>query len=236
MPCKLLIILPCYNEEASLPHLLSELKSIQLPVQYHVEVVVVNDRSKDNTSRVADDYNATILDLPINLGIGGAVQSGLLYAMKNNFDLAVQMDGDGQHPPAELFKLLRCYESSGANVVIGSRFITKEGFQSSFTRRLGISYFYFLNKVFTRRNIYDSTSGFRLFDKKAIQLASLYYPDEYPEPESLVFFARAGFMVKETPVMMVRRNGGQSSIGNFASVYYCIKVTIAMLFSAIRKI
>ncbi|MGF7082859.1 glycosyltransferase family 2 protein [Mucilaginibacter sp. UYCu711] len=232
---RLLIIIPCYNEQASLPALLAELIEVKIP-GYVIIPVVVNDCSTDDTSAIARQQQIKVIDLPINLGIGGAVQSGLLYAAQYNFDLAVQMDGDGQHPPKELVKLLSCYENSNANLVIGSRFIEKEGFQSSFTRRLGIGYFYWLNKAFTGLNIYDSTSGFRLFDRKAIELASVDYPDEYPEPESLVYFAKAGFRIKETPVIMASRVGGQSSIRNFASLYYCIKVSLAMLFSAIRKI
>jgi glycosyltransferase involved in cell wall biosynthesis len=235
MPGKLLVIIPCYNEETSLPSLLTELGIIQLPDIYKMDIVVVNDCSQDNTYAVARQYHANVIDLPINLGIGGAVQSGLLYALKKNYDLAVQMDGDGQHPPKELIKLLACYESSGANLIIGSRFIDKVGFQSSFARRMGIGYFHWLNRLFTRQNIYDSTSGFRLFDAKAMKLAANYYPDEYPEPESLVFFSRSGLIIKETPVAMAERNGGKSSISSVVSLYYCIKVTLAMLFSSIRK-
>ncbi len=231
---QLLIIIPCYNEQASLPGLLAELIDIKIP-GYTLIPLVVNDCSADDTYTIAGQHQTKIIDLPINLGIGGAVQTGLLYAAQYNFDLAVQMDGDGQHPPKELIKLLNCYESTNANLVIGSRFIEKEGFQSSFSRRLGIGYFHWLNKAFTGLNIYDSTSGFRLFDRKAIELASSYYPDEYPEPESLVYFAKAGLSIKEIPVIMASRAGGQSSIRNFASLYYCIKVTLAMLFSAIRK-
>ncbi|MES2378259.1 MAG: glycosyltransferase family 2 protein [Bacteroidota bacterium] len=234
MPKKLLIIIPCYNEQASLPALLSELADLKIP-GYELIPLVINDCSTDNTYAVARHHHIKILDLPVNLGIGGAVQSGLLYASLYNFDLAVQMDGDGQHPPKELIKLLNCYESTDTNLIIGSRFIEKAGFQSSFTRRLGIGYFHWLNRVFTGFNIYDSTSGFRLFDRKAIELASVYYPDEYPEPESLVYFAKAGLSIKETPVIMASRIGGQSSIRNFSSLYYCIKVTLAMFFSAIRK-
>lgn len=235
MRYKLLIIIPCYNEEAALPALLSKLSAFQLPANYETETVVINDCSLDNTHIVARQYQATVIDLPINLGIGGAVQTGLLYALNHRFSLAMQIDGDGQHPPEELVKLLNCYETSGANLVIGSRFIDKQGFQSSFTRRLGIRYFHWLNRLFTGQDIFDSTSGFRLFDKKAIQLAASYYPDEYPEPESLVFFSRAGLIIRETPVIMKQRDGGESSIRNFASLYYCIKVTIAMFFSSIRK-
>jgi glycosyltransferase involved in cell wall biosynthesis len=233
---KLLIIIPCYNEAASLPILLPALMDQKFPEQYRVEIAVINDGSVDNTARIAAQHQTTILDIPINLGIGGAVQCGLLYAQQRNFDLAIQLDGDGQHPPQQLSKLLTCYQATGANLVIGSRFLEKEGFQSSFTRRLGIAYFGWLNKVFTGQTIFDSTSGFRLFDKKAIELAAAYYPDEYPEPESLVFFARAGLTIAETAVVMAGRAGGQSSIGKAASLYYCIKVTIAMVFSSIRKL
>ena len=236
MPVKLLVIIPCYNEQEALPGVLSGLKQLTLPADYQIEILVINDCSTDATLKVAHQHKITVIDLPINLGIGGAVQSGLIYALQNNFDLAVQMDGDGQHPPAELPKLLASYGISEANLTIGSRFITNQGFQTSAARRLGIKYFHWLNKLFTRQYIYDSTSGFRLFDRQAIKLAAEHYPDEYPEPESLVLFARAGLTITETPVLMAERNGGRSSIRNVTSLYYCIKVTIAMLFSAMRKI
>ena len=235
MKVKILVIIPCFNEQVSLPQLLTDLQMIDLPQKYQLEVAVINDCSKDKTKEVAKNSYAKLIDLPVNLGIGGAVQSGLKYALQNNFDLAVQMDGDGQHPPKELIKLLNCQENMNANLVIGSRFIEKEGFQSSFMRRLGVSYFHWLNKLFTGKNIYDSTSGFRLFDRKAIALGANYYPDDYPEPESLVVFSKAGLSILETPVIMSARNGGKSSIRNFSSLYYCVKVTMAMFYSSIRK-
>ena len=232
---KLLIIIPCYNEAISLPGLFSSLVNLQVPDSYKMEVVIVNDCSRDETKLVAKKHNIRVLDLPVNLGIGGAVQTGLKYARDNGFDLAVQMDGDGQHPPQELLKMLLCQQETKANLVIGSRFIEKQGFQSSFTRRLGINYFHWLNRMFTGTSIYDSTSGYRLFDKKALTLAAANYPDDYPEPESLIIFAKAGLTVKEQPVVMQYRQGGVSSIRNLAPLYYCIKVTIAMLFSFMRK-
>jgi len=232
---KVLIVIPCYNEEAALPLLLNEVVSLKLPDQYELTVLVVNDCSKDNTFSVAQKYDVKILDLPTNLGIGGAVQSGLKYAKRYNFDMAIQLDGDGQHPPSEIIKLLNANAIFGADLVIGSRFLNNEGFRSSFMRRLGIKYFYRLNQLLTGNNIYDSTSGFRLLAKKAIAIAAENYPDDYPEPESLVTFARAGLKIKEVPVIMSHRLGGKSSIGNFSSVYYCIKVTISMFFSFIRK-
>lgn len=230
---KTLIIIPCYNEEESIGTLLEELLEIRNSL---FDIVVINDGSIDKTAEVVRKYSVPLIDLPVNLGIGGAVQTGFKYALENDFDMAIQVDGDGQHPASEIPKLLKVYDETHANIVIGSRFITKQGFQSSALRRFGIFYLHWLNKIFTKKNIYDITSGFRLFDKKAIALAARYYPDEYPEPESLVIFAKAGFSISETPVMMKPRQGGQSSIRYFSQMYYMIKVTIAMFFSYIRKV
>ena len=235
MPGKVLIVIPCYNEEASLPSVLKELQQTVLPDNYQLDVLVVNDCSKDSTSIVARNGKAIVIDLPVNLGIGGAVQTGILYARNNGYDIAIQLDGDGQHPPKELGKLVSYHIESGANIVIGSRFLEKEGFQSSFARRLGIKYFHWVNRLMTGLHIYDSTSGFRLFDRAAIKVAAMNYPDEYPEPESLVVFSKAGLKIAEVPVVMSARLGGQSSIRHFGSLYYCIKVSLAMLFSFIRK-
>jgi glycosyltransferase involved in cell wall biosynthesis len=235
MPGKVLIVIPCYNEEASLPSVLNELQQITLPGGYQMAVLVINDFSKDDTSAIAKKSHVTVIDLPVNLGIGGAVQTGILYARDNGFDIAIQLDGDGQHPPKELAKLIGFHLQTGANVVIGSRFLEKEGFQSSFARRMGIKYFHLLNRIMTGLSIYDSTSGFRLFDRKAIAIAAVNYPDEYPEPESLVVFSKAGLKIAEVAVVMSPRLGGKSSIRHFGSLYYCIKVSLAMLFSFIRK-
>jgi len=235
MPQQLLVIIPCFNEEASIANLLKELFSLKLPETYQLNAVVVNDCSRDNTVAVASASGAIVLDLPVNLGIGGAMQTGYLYAQQHKADLTVQMDGDGQHPPSELIKLLNHYEHTKANVIIGSRFLEKEGFQSSVLRRSGIKYLHWLNKIFTGKKIYDCTSGFRMFDKKAIAIAAEDYPDEYPEPESLVMFAKKKLAIEETPVIMRERQGGVSSIRHFSQLYYMLKVTIAMFFSFIRK-
>jgi glycosyltransferase involved in cell wall biosynthesis len=232
---KILIVIPCYNEESALPTLLQEIMCLELPERFLLTPLVVNDCSKDQTVAVARANHARVLDLPNNLGIGGAVQSGIKYARNNDYDVVIQLDGDGQHPPSQIIKLLSAFEESGADVVIGSRFLNKEGFQSSFMRRMGIKYFYRLNKLLTGNSIYDSTSGFRLLGGKAIAMAAQNYPDDYPEPESLIIFSKAGLKIKEVPVVMSHRLGGTSSISSVASVYYCIKVTISMLFSFIRK-
>ena len=235
MLLRVLIVIPCYNEEASLPALLQELESLQLPPEFYKEVLVVNDCSKDSTADIARSQAVNLLNLPINLGIGGAVQSGFKYAREYNFDFAIQLDGDGQHPPSQIIRLLEAYKIQGADIVIGSRFIENEGFQSTFIRRLGISYFHWLNRIFTGKSIYDSTSGFRLLNKKAIRFAAANYPDDYPEPESLVSFTKAGFRIAETPVRMRARTGGRSSIQNTASLFYTIKVSMGIFFSFIRK-
>lgn len=235
MSKKILIIIPCYNEGNSLPLILEQLLQLRLPYHYQMEIAVVNDCSKDDTKMVASLYPVVLLDLLVNLGIGGAVQTGFLYAKQNNFDIAVQLDGDGQHPPTELHKLIEHHKKTGVNVVIGSRFLDEGGFKSSFARRIGIRYFHWLNKIMTRKSIYDSTSGFRLFDSKAIDIACAKYPDEYPEPASLVLFSKAGLSIKEVPVVMRERLAGKSSIRNFSSIYYCVKVSISMLFIFIRK-
>ena len=235
MQYKLLIIIPCYNEEASIAALLKQLLQLSLPNQFHATIAVINDCSKDSTANIVSGYPVVLLNLPVNLGIGGAMQTGYRYAFENGFDFAVQMDGDGQHPPTELHKLLEHWQQTQASVVIGSRFIVKQGYQSSFMRRGGIGYLHWLNKLLTGIHVYDSTSGFRLFDKKAIAIAAKNYPDEYPEPESIVIFSKQGLVIAETAVVMQERQGGQSSIRHFSQLYYMVKVTIAIFFSFIRK-
>jgi glycosyltransferase involved in cell wall biosynthesis len=230
-----LIIIPCYNEEEAIGKLLTEMMLLSLPPQIAIDILVVNDCSKDNTSSKAKENGARIIDLPINLGIGGAMQTGFIYAQKHHYDFAVQMDGDGQHPPSELIKLIDQFTLTHSNIVIGSRFVIKQGFQSSTLRRIGISYFHYLTYLFTRKSIYDITSGFRLFDQQALQIIASKYPDDYPEPESLIIFSRAGLSLEEVPVVMRERQGGKSSIRNFSQLYYMAKVTIAMFFSNIRK-
>ncbi|MFZ5977155.1 MULTISPECIES: glycosyltransferase family 2 protein [Hydrotalea] len=235
MQQKVLLILPCYNEETALPGLLSELAATCFPENYQVDVLVVNDCSKDGTAQVARRFQVTLVDLPMNLGIGGAVQTGIKYAYRNGYDMAIQLDGDGQHPPNQVQVLLAAQKEQQADVVIGSRFVGNGGgFQSSLIRRMGIRYFHWLNRLFTGNRIFDSTSGFRLLNQKAIALAAAYYPDEYPEPESLILFSKAGCTIVEVPVLMRERQGGASSIGKTASVYYSLKVTLSMFFTFIR--
>ena len=232
---KILVILPCFNEADSIGNLIDELNAFKKETAFQFDIVVINDCSTDTTSQVAKKANVPVIDLPINLGIGGAMQTGFKYAKQNNYDLAVQMDGDGQHPPSELQKLIDAYHLTKSNVIIGSRFLDNEGFQSSFLRRVGINYFHWLYRLFTGNSVYDITSGFRMLDRAAITLVSSDYPDEYPEPETLILFSKAKFSIMEVPVIMRKRQGGKSSISNFSQLYYMLKVTLAMIFSKIRK-
>lgn len=232
---KVLIILPCFNEAATIRKTILELKAaITTTTNIVYTILVVNDCSTDNSIVEIEKTNTNFIDLPINLGIGGAMQAGYLYARKNNYDIAVQFDGDGQHDPSYITDLIQPIINKETNVVIGSRFLKKEGFQSSFLRRLGIKYFSWLNNVLVNLKISDSTSGFRAFDSKTIACVCDYYPENYPEPEAIIFFAKKEFKILEVPVQMRARTGGKSSISGWNVAFYMFKVTVASIFLYIR--
>ena len=228
---KKLIIIPAFNESATIQNTIMNICSNVNDFDY----VVINDCSTDQTLQILKDNHYNFIDLPINLGIGGAVQTGYKYAYINGYDVAVQVDGDGQHDISYLNDLLNCMNESGADMVIGSRFIRNEGFQSSFMRRVGITYFTKLIKILTGATITDPTSGFRMVNKNVISLFAFDYPRDYPEPESVVNLLKFGYKVKETPVIMKERQGGTSSIKMKDSVYYMIKVTLAIFVECVRK-
>jgi glycosyltransferase involved in cell wall biosynthesis len=231
---KIAIIVPAYNEEKAITAVVNDMNAMAKESNLDLDVVVINDCSLDSTSEVISRLDCIALNLPVNLGIGGAVQTGFRYAFENGYDFAIQADGDGQHPASEIPKLVRAAVEHQADVVIGSRFIDKEGFQSSSLRRFGINYFKWLNKMLVGVKITDSTSGFRLINKKVLGLVSEYYPDEYPEPEAIILYSLNGFKICEIPVTMKERQGGVSSIGGSSSVYYMFKVSLAILFTFIR--
>lgn len=225
----ILLIFPCYNEESNIANLLAMAKGLKLQ-GYEFTCLPVNDYSKDNTLFEIRNNSANYLNLVNNLGIGGAVQSGIKYAEFNNFDYAIQVDGDGQHPIDQIVKLVNEAENTKCDVCIGSRYIKQEGFQSTVTRRLGIKLINLLIKIVTGVQIHDSTSGFRIFNRKAIKLFSNYYPDKYPEPESIVYGLINSLKINEVAIIMKERQGGQSSIAGFKPIYYMIKVGLAILF------
>ncbi len=231
---KIAVIVPAYNEERTISAVVQSVNTVALQNGLTLTVIVVNDCSTDHTPEIISTLECVALNLPVNLGIGGAVQTGFIYAFENDFDLAIQMDGDGQHPASELPKLLNAASELNADVVIGSRFIAGEGFQSSALRRFGISYFKWLNKCLVGVTIQDSTSGFRLINRKALSIVSDYYPDEYPEPEAVILYSLNKLRISEVPVMMKERQGCVSSIGGFSSVYYMLKVSLAIFYTFIR--
>lgn len=222
---KVLIIIPAYNEAENIEKVVDNI--IENYPQY--DYVIVNDGSTDATLSKCEKRNYKYLDLPINLGIGGAVQAGYIYAFKNGYDIAVQMDGDGQHDIAYLEKVLQPLLMEEADVVIGSRFLEKEGFQSSQSRRIGIGILSLLIKLTTGRRIKDVTSGYRAVNKRFIRIFSADYPTDYPEPEAIITAIMNRGRVMEVPVQMKAREGGTSSINFRKSVYYMIKVTLAIL-------
>lgn len=231
---RILIVIPCFNEEAAIGMVVAELNEIKQQHSLNLTILAVNDCSTDNTLALIQTLNCIYLDLPVNLGIGGAMQTGYKYAWRNGYDIAVQMDGDGQHPAHELMRILQPLINNQADVVIGSRFLTKEGFQSSAMRRLGISYFRWLNQTLIGQTIHDSTSGFRAFNRRTLDVVNRYYPDEYPEPEAIVQFGLSNLNMLEVPVQMRERQGGVSSINNGQAIYYMLKVTLGSLFVYIR--
>lgn len=231
---KIAVIIPAYNEEASIASVVNDIHLVKAE-NLLLTPVVVNDCSKDKTKNVIAGLNCVALNLPINLGIGGAVQSGIKYAFDNGFDYAIQIDGDGQHPTKYIPVLLEQLQKNGWDVAIGSRFIHNEGFQSTVWRRSGIRYFQWMLRLFIGETVTDSTSGMRMMNRKTMELLYSYYPDEYPEPEALIIYRRKGLKFGEVPVQMNERMGGESSIRGFGAVYYMFKVTIAIIFTYLRK-
>lgn len=222
---KVLLIIPAYNEAENIERVVDNI--IENFPQY--DYIVVNDGSKDATRNVCRERGYQYLNLSINLGIGGAVQTGYKYAQDKGYEIAVQIDGDGQHDIAYLEKMLPYLESGEADVVIGSRFIEKEGFQSSTTRRTGIKILSFMIWLCTGCKIKDVTSGFRAVNKRFIDVYSVNYPMDYPEPEAIVSAVMHGGVVRECPVVMREREKGTSSINFMKSIYYMIKVTLAII-------
>lgn len=234
---KKLIIIPAYNEEKSLLSVIQDIQDNAPGYDY----VVINDASTDGTKQLCEEHQIHFLDLASNLGIGGAVQTGYQYALNEGYDIAVQLDGDGQHPAQALLKMepyLRTSEGEPekADLVIGSRFITKEGFQSTGARRAGIAFLCTLIRWVSGTKITDPSSGLRMGNKNVIRLFAKWYPWDYPEPETIVTVAKSGFAIREVPVMMRERQGGRSSIGNpLKAVYYMVKVSAGILIEAIGR-
>lgn len=230
---KILIIIPAYNEEKNIKNVILSLKK----ENQSFTCLVINDGSKDHTQKESESTGlATTIELPTNLGIGGAVQTGFKYALYNDYNYAIQFDGDGQHLPAEIEKILTPLRKNESDVCIGSRFIKKtDGFQSTLMRRIGIKIFEYLSNLLIGIRITDSTSGFRAYNADAIAFLANHYPTDYPEPETIILLGKNNFRICEVSVEMLERQGGESSISGLKSAYYMIKVSLAMLMTAQRS-
>lgn len=231
---KTLVMMPAYNEAETVGAIVAEVRAA-VP---EATVLVVNDGSTDATAARAAEAGAVVLDLPINLGIGGAEQAGYCYAARQGYASVVRLDADGQHPADEIPTLLERLSEGDVDVVVGSRFLEPiEGsFRPTRLRRLGIGFYSRLIGAITHRRVTDPTSGFRAANRRAILRFAERYPEDYPEPESLVYAHRLGLRVVEVPVTMAVRRASVSSINAQVSAYYAIKVTIAIFIDLLRGI
>ncbi|SDB18930.1 glycosyltransferase family 2 protein [Butyrivibrio sp. INlla16] len=220
-----LIIIPAYNEAENIENIVDEITTGYPQYDY----VVVNDGSSDATSRILKKRGYNHINCPINLGIGGAIQTGYRYAREKDYEIAVQIDGDGQHDPAYIKDIITPIREGEADYVIGSRFVNKEGFQSSATRRIGIKFLSGLITVLCLRRVKDVTSGFRAVNKFFIDVFSENYPIDYPEPEAILDAVMRRKRILELPVIMRERETGKSSINFRRSIYYMIKVTLDII-------
>lgn len=232
---KVLVIIPAFNEELNIVNTVEKIKNISNKIDETLNYVVINDGSTDKTKNICETNNYNVINLITNLGIGGAVQTGFKYALENDYDIAIQFDGDGQHDEKYIEKLIEEIKK-GNDFVVGSRFIKNlSGFKSTKFRRIGIKFLSSLIKICTGTKIYDPTSGFRAANKQIISLFADKYPTEYPEPETIVSLIRKQYKVKEIPVEMHERKYGKSSIKPLKSMYYMFSVSISIIISSICK-
>ena len=229
---RILVIVPAYNEGLNIARAVREIVE-GLP---GAAVLVVDDGSADDTGQAASAAGALVLRLPFNVGIGAAVQTGFQYAASHDYDIALRNDGDGQHDPANNLILLERLATQEVDVVIGSRFIDASGdYGTSWPRRLGSLFLARLLSLITSQRVTDPTSGCSAYNRKAIKLLAELYPHDYPEPEAIVILHRGGLRQVEAPVRMRPRRHGQSSITPLRSVYYMIKVSLAILINLLRR-
>ncbi len=224
-----LVIIPAFNEAGCIVNTVNDIIENAPEFDY----VVINDCSRDDTYKLCLEHGFNVVNLPINSGIGAAVQTGYLYAKRYGYKYAIQVDGDGQHDAAFLGTMARYMEEHGTGMLIGSRYIEKQGFQSSGLRRFGIKYFTVLIKILTGKRITDPTSGMRMVGRDIIEYFAEEYPKDYPEPETAVTIVKRGWSVEEIPVVMKERQAGTSSISPKRSIYYMIKVSLACVMAAI---
>ncbi|MBM7649328.1 glycosyltransferase involved in cell wall biosynthesis [Bacillus ectoiniformans] len=232
---KVLIIVPAYNEADVIQKTIDKLVKLKNTVP-SIDICIVNDGSMDETAEIIRmNREVILLDLPINLGIGGAVQSGYKYAEQNGYDIAVQFDADGQHSESDLLAVLEPIALNQCDMCIGSRFVQRTDYSGSLSRRIGIYYFQLLLFLLTKKKYTDATSGYRAINRNVIELFANDYPRDYPEPEVILYLHRKKLRIKEISVHMNQRQGGASSITPFRSIYYMMKVTLSILMQKLIK-
>lgn len=228
---KIIILIPAYNEEKSIKDVIEKTKKNIS----EADILVINDGSKDQTAQKASEAGAIVVELPFNLGIGGAMQTGYLYAKQNNYDIAIQCDGDGQHDPVYIRNIIEPIIQDNADMVVGSRYLQKTLYKSKFMRRIGILFFSGFVSMLIGKKITDPTSGFRAVNQKIIEYFARKYPLDYPEVDVLVRLNNHNFRIMEVPVEMKERQGGRSSITPLRSIYYMTKVSLALIVNSIRS-
>jgi glycosyltransferase involved in cell wall biosynthesis len=229
---KILVVVPAYNEECCIHGVIQDLR------EYFPEgdILVVNDGSTDMTSEIAKALGVDVIDLPHNVGIGGAVQTGFLYALREGYDAAIQFDADGQHHADQIEKILKPWQADSADLVVGSRFLSEGGFTSSMQRRIGSKILSFAVSAIVGQRITDTTSGFRLYHRRTIEFFSANYPEDYPEVESFILAHKKGLRIVEVPSEIGPRTGGKSSITFSQAFYYMVKVMLAISVDLIKKV
>ncbi len=233
---KVLVIIPAYNEEENILDVCHNLDNLNKEKEYDLDYIVINDGSIDDTKNILEKNKINHINLVHNLGIGGCVQTGYLYALKNNYDIAIQVDGDNQHDVSYIKDLVMPIINGECSMCIGSRYISDlSEFKSTKLRQLGIKFLSLVLKITTKVKIYDMTSGFRAVNKDIIAIFAHDYPNDYPEPETLVTVIKRGYQVKEIPVKMRERLHGKSSITPLKSIYYMLKVSYAMVVRSILE-
>ncbi len=227
---RILVIIPAHNEAASIGEVIADIRA-----SLAADIVVVDDGSSDGTARIARDAGVEVLQLPFNLGIGSTMQTGYKFARREGYDIAVQTDGDGQHKAAHIKELLAPIIAGESDMVVGSRYLSPESYKGPFGRRAGTALFSWVLSVLLRQRLTDATSGFRAVNRELIELFARDYPGDYPEVEALLTAHMARLRVREVPVAMRPRGGGRSSITNFHSVYYMVKVFLALMVVISRR-
>ena len=228
---RVIAVVPAHNEEAAIGGVIDEIRAFDRTF----DVVVVDDGSVDATATVAAQHGAAVLTLPFNIGIGGAVQTGFMYALEHGYPTAVRLDGDGQHVAADLGKLLDVLMAEGADIVTGSRFTGTDSYRPPLARRIGIVWFAKLVSILTRQKVTDTTSGFQALNRRGIELFAREYPSDYPEVEATVLVYKHRLRLAEVSVQMREREHGSSSITLARSIYYVFKVTLALCVAMVRR-